>query len=301
LPTESARFAKGWTQERGSTTLGTRGWSDGEAANGNATDATDANGNVTHSEYDAAGRKVKQTPGYPDQTSTVLFNYDGAGNLREQSNRRTGSFARRQLFDDLNRVVSSEDGENNVTLRAYDEEGNLTCEKAPRGVAKGFAIPARASVLVIAALVCTPGYLTRHSYDELNKLTQTTDALGGISRFIYDTSRNLIARIDANNHFSTYEYDSLNQRTAEHQHFDVYTGFGRDSVPLATPFDAAASSGSLNWSWEYDENQNPKQLIDPNGADDELGVRVLESADLGDVHGERPARASGARLDRAPI
>src|SRR6266850_1779349 len=36
-------------------------------------------------------------------------------------------------FDDLNRPVRSEDPLGNVTSRAYDEAGNLLCEKRPLG------------------------------------------------------------------------------------------------------------------------------------------------------------------------
>jgi len=147
--------------------------------------------------------------------------------------------------------VRSEDPLGNVTSRAYDEAGNLLCEKRPLGgdpLGRDQAVGL--SVADVRARVCAGSYVTQREYDELGKLTRTTDVLGGVFRFVYDEVRNLLARSDAKGNLTTYEYGPRNEHVAEHQHLDAHAVPDRASVPLAEgPVDVDAGRGTLDWAW----------------------------------------------------
>jgi YD repeat-containing protein len=116
----------------------------------------------------------------------------------------------------------------------------------------------------VRAAVCAGGYVTQREYDELGKLTKTTDASGGVFRFVYDEVRNLVARADAKGNLTTYEYSPRNERVAEHQHLDEHAVPDRASVPLAEgPVDVDAGRGTLDWTWSYDASGNVATKTDP--------------------------------------
>ncbi len=233
----------------------------------------DANYHRTRWLYDGAGRKVAETRGADDAlvAATTTYKYDAAGNLKERKGpRNTGvSYDERNSFDALDRLVRREDALGNVWLTAYDEVGNKVCEKRPLGLPPALtdAQIAGMSLADLQAAACTGNQVTRYEYDELNKLTAVTDALGGRYTYVYDAARNLVVKQDANANLTTYEYDVLNLRRAEHQHLDAHARLGagnRNTVPLeelgATP---EGEVGTLTWKWEYDANGNVESQTDP--------------------------------------
>jgi YD repeat-containing protein len=224
---------------------------------------------VTERHFDGANRKVSETLGVgaPEQATTA-YAYDAVGNrVRMKGPRTSSAFDLRETYDALNRTVRSEDALGNVTTRAYDQAGNKLCEVRPLGMpALQDGKAGGLDVNGIIGQVCPAGsrYTTRWQYDEVNKLIGSTDALGGTYAFVYDRVRNLVAKLNPNQGLLTYEFDALNRRTYERQHFDRHASISRDSVPgEETPVDPVAGSGTASWHTEYDADGNPWRVTDP--------------------------------------
>ncbi|MHB8878297.1 MAG: RHS repeat domain-containing protein, partial [Myxococcaceae bacterium] len=240
--------------------------------NGNPALVTDANGHQTKSVFDGANRLVEQTKGAgKPEAATTRFKYDAAGNrLEAKSQRATGmGYDSRDSYDELNRPVRTEDANGSVTTRAYDEAGNLLCEKRPLGRALIPHGPVTGlTVDALKSIVCTPGFLTQFAYEEEGKLRSVTDAQGALTSYTYDETRDLVAKQDAKGHLTTYGYDELHRRTAEHQHLSeqsVRFGRGTGALPAATAPDTAFTSGALSWRRGYDDNGNVAWATDPKG------------------------------------
>jgi YD repeat-containing protein len=226
---------------------------------------------VTERHFDGANRKVSETLGVgaPEEATTVYV-YDAVGNrIRMKGPRTNAAFDLRETFDDLNRVVRSEDALGQVTARAFDAGGNKLCEVTPLGLpALRDGSAGGLTVKGLADLVCPEGgrHTTRWEYDEESKLVGTIDALGGRYAFVYDRVRNLVAKLNPNHALTTYEYDALNRRTYERQHFDRHASVSRDSIPGdETPVDPIAGSGTVAWHTEYNADGNLWRVTDPKG------------------------------------
>ncbi len=246
----------------------------GYDGNGNVVRVTDPNGHVLAASFDGANRRISETRGYGSAVAaTTTFKYDGTGNRTEaKSARVTGvSYDLRESYDDLDRSVRSEDALGNVTTRAFDAAGNKLCEKRPLGNATGAAFGhGQASGLTVDSLVaavCAGDHLTRYAYDELSKLKGVIDAAGGVTTFVYDRARNLIAKQDANEHLTTYWIDPLGRRRGEYQHLDAHarmTAASRDAIPQDEGLgDPVAGTGTLAWLHEYDDSGNLVRTTDP--------------------------------------
>ncbi|WIG95739.1 RHS repeat-associated core domain-containing protein [Myxococcus sp. SDU36] len=235
-------------------------------ASSHPTRVTDANGHVTESVYDGAGRLLEATQGLGTaEAARTTSKYDAVGNVLEvKSARVTGvAYDVRHTYDDLNRAVRSEDSLGQVTTRAFDAAGNKECEKRPLGGAT--LAHNAASGLDVAAVkshACAGDFVTRYAYDEEGKLLSVEDALEGVYSFVYDARRNLMAKQDANGNLTTYAYDALNRRTDEYQHLDAHarlTPQQRGSVP------GAEGVNTLHWHVGYDDEGNVSSRQDAEG------------------------------------
>ncbi|QSQ15624.1 RHS repeat-associated core domain-containing protein [Myxococcus landrumensis] len=235
-------------------------------ANGQAIRMTDANGHITESVYDGAGRLLEVTQGLGTaEAARSTSKYDAVGNVLEMKNARVTGVAYdvRSTYDDLNRAVRSEDALGHVTTRAFDETGNKECEKRPLGGAT--LAHNAASGLTVAAVkghACIGGFVTRYAYDEEGKLLSVEDALGSVYSFIYDAQRSLVAKQDANGNLTTYANDALDRRTDEYQHLDAHlrlTPQQRGSVP------GEEGTNTLHWHVGYDEEGNISSRQDAEG------------------------------------
>ncbi len=223
--------------------------------------------------YDAAGRLQEETQGADTpQAAHTQHSYDVVGNrVSTLGPRDPGKpYTTRWTYDDLNRQVRSEDALEHVTVSAYDATGNLLCVKRPLGnptLAHGAA--AGLSVAALQAQACTGTHVTRYAYDEVGKLTDVIDALEGHYSFVYDATRNLVAKQDANGNLSTFEYDALGHRIHEYVHLDKHprlTAADRNTVPLFEPgAETLGEVGTLTWQSNYDDNGNLHTFTDAKG------------------------------------
>jgi RHS repeat-associated protein len=160
--------------------------------NGNRTSSTDANGNETEFTYDGANRLTARVDGLgSDEETRTKFEYDRVGNLLEEKDgRSTGKpFDVRNVYDDLNRLTSTEDAVGNVTTYEYDGEGNRTAVVEPKG----------------------PNFRTEYEYGERNELLEVRMADGGIYQYEYDPNLNRTEQTDAEGNVVTFTYDDLNR------------------------------------------------------------------------------------------
>ncbi|HYH98779.1 RHS repeat-associated core domain-containing protein [Hyalangium sp.] len=233
----------------------------------------DPNSHTSRFLHDAAGRLQEETRGAGTAVEArTTHTYDAVGNrISTLGPRAIGApYTARWTYDDLNRQVRSENALGHATLNAYDASGNLRCVKRPLGQpALGHGQATNLSVSQIEALACTGTHSTQYNYDEVGKLTGVIDALDGRYTFVYDATRNLVAKQDANGHLSTFEYDELGRRTAEHVHLDEHprlTSADRNAVPLFEPgAESLSEVGTLTWRSTYDDNGNPHTFTDAKG------------------------------------
>jgi YD repeat-containing protein len=128
--------------------------------------------------------------GSGEETRTS-FLYDRVGNLLEEKDGRTTGrpFDVRNVYDDLNRLVSVEDAEGKVTTYEYDGEGNRTAVVEPKGVS----------------------YRTEYEYGERNELLAVRMADGGEYQYEYDGNLNRTEQTDAEGNGVSFTYDVLNR------------------------------------------------------------------------------------------
>lgn len=138
--------------------------------------------------YDTAQRltRIEDSAGnYIEYTVDALGNRieeevrDNLGGLR-----LTGSRVYNALNQLYQEIGASSTGAN-TTSYAYDGNGNLTQITAPLS------------------------RVTSSVFDELNRLTQITDAESGLTSLHYDAPGNLVGITDPNGNSTTYEYDGL--------------------------------------------------------------------------------------------
>jgi RHS repeat-associated protein len=201
---------------------------------GNKTLARDAEGRKTRFDYDAADRLGTRIDGFESAAAaTTRFGYDNAGNQTEERDQRAtdlgAPWSVKRTYDELNRLETETNGENDTTTYGYDPEGNRTEVKTPKGPT------------------------TTTTYDELGKLIRvfqpppdpSLDPTPLKTEHVYDENRNRILQTDANLHSIKMEYDELNRLKKTTQDL-----------------------GGLNLVSEtvkFDENGNPEIVKDPKG------------------------------------
>ena len=169
--------------------------------NGNRVRQVDAEGHATQFDYDAANRLVRRTDGAGSTVaSTTSYEYDANGNRTLEYDQRHSKEepTLRSTYDTLNHLVSSRDGEGNLTRHAYDPEGNKASTTEPSGA------------------------VTAYAYDERSKLVRVSQPGGLDTVYVYDENRNLIRQTDANGHVVEKTYDSLDRLRSTVQ--DAATG-----------------------------------------------------------------------------
>ncbi|MGF6109553.1 RHS repeat-associated core domain-containing protein [Pseudomonas frederiksbergensis] len=156
-------------------------WTYQRNAQGDVTEATDPDGQVTHYHHDAKGRLLSIR--YPD-TSRHLFAWNGLGQLVEETLPQGGR--RHFSYDALGRRITSQDEHDAVTRYQWDTVGRLTQTTLPTGATRAF------------------------SYNAYGKITAERDELGRITRYEYADDLHLVSRrINPDGTQLQYRYDNV--------------------------------------------------------------------------------------------
>lgn len=192
-------------------------------------------------------------------TQQTDYGYDSLGNL--VSTTEYGIFGdnltdvvTESVYDSANRLVSTTRDatatlldQKATTVFVYDQNGNLTAEFDPTGIATRYAYDPLYRMVqqtsadpdgdgpeapVVIAYTHSPQGLitsettgdagdsnghetTRYTYDSMGRQTRMIDGKGGVTVSRYDALGNQVAYVDPNGNETTYEYDELNRLTGE--------------------------------------------------------------------------------------
>ena len=198
-------------------------------------------------EYDSAGRAVRQYDGLDNKVVELVYNSDGtttvtnaAGNTEtytydlrgtnteqinaagdETSKTYDSNFRPSTLTDEAGKTTNltwSEDGVN--LLQVEDALGQLTTLNYD-------------SNNNITSTVDSANYQTQYFYENTSfptLLTRSIDALGAETTYVYDGEGNLTSTTDPLGHTTSYGYDAYGQRTSVTNALNQTTSYSYDSL-----------------------------------------------------------------------
>ncbi len=186
-------------------------------ANGNISQQTDFNGNVTKYVYDLTRNlETSRTEAYGTaQARTITTVWDA--NSRNTSNQ----------YDALNRLTQITDPNSGITKLGYDANDNLASVKDPRSLT------------------------TSYTHNGFGDVTQTVSPDTGTTVNTYDSGGNLKTATDARSALATYSYDAMNRVTQvaySDQTINIAYDAGTNGVGRLT----GASDANHSLSWVYD-------------------------------------------------
>lgn len=213
------------------------------APNGQCIAVTNDLGHATTYDYDTAGRVyLVKTPRTVVQSSTINAHRDEAGNIVRVTQTDYPDlggppqvFAWTNVFDSLNRLVSTTDNVGNTNRYACDSRGNLVSYLSPRedetyrvydglgrcvaatnyvGKERGITINTshvEYNTTRLVAATDNNGNTTTYAYDSLDRLVQITAADGTSSSLVWSPRSNLVREQDANGTVITNVYDPLDR------------------------------------------------------------------------------------------
>jgi RHS repeat-associated protein len=227
--------------------------------NGNLISATDANGHITQTPFNALNEQTSTA--LPDGTLTETRTYDYAGNLVSllHFNGKTTTYA----YDPMNRLLSktpdptlNEPAESftytptgkratmtdasGQTTYSYDNQDRLTSKTTPWG-ALNYTYDSAGNVATMTS--SNTGGTVAYQYDELNRLAKVIDG-PNITTYTYDPATNLATATYPNGLQSTFTYDDLNRLKA-------LNGYQYQLGPTGNRQSATEPNGRAV-SWSYD-------------------------------------------------
>lgn len=231
-------------------------------------------------EYDEIGRLREridfwfENPGDPEADIHTRFFYDEENNLIRTVNDNGQKIDIE--YGALNRLTRTIDNLGNEIRNEYDENGNVTR-----------VIEIEKELDDSGAEVRREVFVTVSEYDELNRLTKTTDNLGNTTQNWYDSRGNVVKIKDPLGNIIRYEYDILGRKTANKAEWkeadrDVTTKYFYERNHLLTKIEDDAGNSTtyrydpLNRQTEikypdgsriitsYDRNSNIKKVVDAN-------------------------------------
>lgn len=244
---------------------------------GNLISMTDSEGNVSRNEYDAEGRKIRETDPLGGKTAyafddagnvlsitdpmgyTTSFTYDANGNPLTAKDPLGNRYT--YTYDALNQQLTETLPDGTVLRKEYDTNGNHILETDGEDNAYTYGYDALGNLLTETDPL---GHTTVYTYDYRNNQIETrTDALGGVLSLAYDVQGNPIRLTLENGTAVTYTYDALGALTKEEN----------EASGLVSEY-AYNKNGSLisrkdnqgkSWTYTYDAVGNLTEQIQPNG------------------------------------
>jgi len=183
--------------------------------------------------YDSLGNPTTGIDALGNQSNLV---FDSNGNLIQRTAIRTDSSNQQHtvvesyVYDDLNRVVQSTDGEGRAVYVEWNTWNKPTLFRDKRGIETTFEYDGNGLLIKINRPDGTTelftydaefnrtsetdrrGHTTTYTYDDLNRLKTAIYADGTVRSYAYDSVGNLIAETDQLGRVTQYGYDALNRR-----------------------------------------------------------------------------------------
>ncbi|WP_235908569.1 putative Ig domain-containing protein [Roseiconus nitratireducens] len=239
-------------------------------SNGNLLATTDADGLRTEFNYDSSGNPTRLVVG----SNVTLFQYDGAGRVTRQED-ATGavrSFTYDENGNQLTETVSyttSSGPSTVVTENEYDRDGRVTSTT----VKQNGVILTRSGTVFDAVgnpvqSIDALGRITKFLYDDRGQLTETiypddtpgTDADNPRTKTQYDAAGQVIAQIDEAGRVTRFEYDSAGRQTKTI--FPAITAADPDDLdPSDNPFTESVYDRAGRTVAEIDELGNRTQFV----------------------------------------
>ncbi len=173
---------------------------------GNVATVTDANSHTTTYTYNADNQKtIVKEP----EANTTETGYDGEGRVTTQTdgNKHTTTYTRNPLGE----ITEIKDPIGRVTKKEYDAAGNLTALTDAAGRTTKYAYdPANRLKEIVYSDGVTP--TVKYEYDADGNRTQMTDGTGK-TKYIYDQLDRLTASTDGHSDSTAYEYDLASNQT----------------------------------------------------------------------------------------
>ncbi len=240
-------------------------------ANGRITMMTDANGLVSTYQYHPRGwvLSVTQTPPSGD-ARVVRYHYDGIGQLSkiempdgaELSYTYDAAHELRQVTDNLgNRVEYAYDVKGNLVSEAvYGADNSLVKDAALAYDIRDFVESINTSGSITSLVTDAVGNVSRttdpkqnpdtsHSFDNLNRLTQTIDALTNTTAYQYNVADQLTQVSAPNGAVTQYQYDDLGNQTQETSADRGLVVYAHDEAGNVT---SMTDARGITTSYQYD-------------------------------------------------
>ncbi|MFT8349924.1 DUF6531 domain-containing protein, partial [Clostridium saccharoperbutylacetonicum] len=225
---------------------------------------TDGNGNTSKYEYKDNGYLDGKPGKDPVRVITnsgyvYEYTYDKVGrNTEIKTDYGTIEFA----YNNLNYVASIKDANGNVTIKNYDDMGNLTSLYTPNAC--------------INANFADEGY--RYTYDFLDRLISIKNPIGIVQKSIRDSEGNIIKEINPNYYDSEsndgigveYEYDKENRKIKTIypdggiERF-VYDSNGNVIKHISPEYYNEDTDDGLGYTYTYDSMNRLSSIINEEG------------------------------------
>lgn len=171
---------------------------------GNVLTTTDPEGVTTTNTYDSAGNPLTTSTPLVGQTGVDKIVSYAYGDTEHPGDVTTMTDPDEKVweytYDTYGNQTSNTDPLGNVTEYCYDTIGRRTRTITPRGVDAGDT-----------CTISSPQHTYLYTYNELGDVLTSTDPLGHVETLSYDLNRNLVAREDAEENETTYEYNLVNE------------------------------------------------------------------------------------------
>jgi YD repeat-containing protein len=213
---------------------------------GELTDVLGNAANVRLSEtsytYDAMDRRVR--------ADTRFFD------LQTQLPIGDGFSTTQWTYADNSQVTSSTDDNNHATTNRYDSANRLAHATDPRGNTVSYTYDANGNPATITETdksdlgSADQTFITRYTYDSLDRLIQTVDNASNTNRYAYDSLNHRAARTDPRGNLTRYAYDGLS-RLVRTTRFLTATGDGTGTI-----------IGTVNLTQTWDDSSRQTGMTD---------------------------------------
>lgn len=230
---------------------------------------------------------------------TAGYSYSSLGQLLTVVD-RNGITAVTNTYGPTGRLASSADALGDTTQFQWDNRGRRTQVTDPAGNATSYTYDLLDRVTAVTfpdqttvqnAYSCCRltqvtdqlNNVTKFVHDDLGRLTQATDPTGAVTNMAYDAVGNRTSLTDPDSHTWQWQYDALNRRTTQLDPLHDQETWSYDAVGNITK---RVDGNNAATSYTYDALNRPTQVAYPDGSTvtttyDAVGNRLTAANALG--------------------